>query len=240
MWQGFPVADEFLNPLYPEFLQSTGGLQLSLLITAAALFFGAFPGLLLALLRGEEKKNRPLSVRAIQWFGSAVSRTITETVRAIPVMTIVLLFFYLPYPLLKLRIPPVVLAIAAFSLYASVYLGEILRSGFIAVAPETLEAAKLLGLKPLTVLIKIRLPIALRTMLPAVASLLITVFKDTSVLTAVAVGELTYTGRQLFTADPGSYQLILIIIVLIYWSISFLGSKLVKHFEKYNLQVPSN
>ncbi len=240
MWQGFPVADEFLNHRYPGFLQSTGGLQLSLLLTASALFFGAFPGLVLALLRGEEKQNRSLPVRMIKWFGAAVSRTITETVRAIPVMTIVLLFFYLPYPLLKLRVPPVVLAVAALSLYASVYLGEILRSGLKAVAPETLEAAKLLGLRPLTILIRIRLPIAFRTMLPAVTSLLITIFKDTSVLTAVAVGELTYTGRQLFTADPESYQLILIIIVFIYWSISFLGSKIVKHFEKYSLQIFSN
>jgi polar amino acid transport system permease protein len=231
LWRGFPAAAEFINPGYPGFLQSTGGLQLSLLITVCSIALAIVPGFILSLPGLVSKNSTSMPVKLITGLFSFVARGFTEVVRGIPIMTIALLFFYLPYPLFKLRVPPVVLAVSAFAVYASVYLGEIFRSGFRAVDKKTIEAAKVLGLSSLAILTRIRLPVAARVMIPALVNLLVTIFKDTSVLTAVAVGELTYTGRQLFVATPGNYSLILLLIVLIYWTVSFLGSKTVKLLE---------
>jgi len=231
LWRGFPAAAEFMNPGYPRFLQSTGGLQLSLLITVCSMALAIVPGFILSLPELVSKNNAPIPVKIITGLFSFVARGFTEVVRGIPIMTVALLFFYLPYPLFKLRIPPVILAVSAFTIYASVYLGEIFRSGFNAVDIKTIEAARVLGLSSLAILTRIRLPIAARVMVPALVNLLVTVFKDTSVLTAVAVGELTYTGRQLFVATPGNYSVILLLIVLVYWAVSFLGSKAVKLLE---------
>ncbi len=69
-------------------------------------------------------------------------------------------------------------------------------------------------------------------MLPALLGLAITVFKDTSVLVVVAAGELTYTSRQVQTAAPVNYAMVLGIVIVIYWSIAAFGSIVVSRIEK--------
>jgi ABC-type amino acid transport system permease subunit len=132
-----------------------------------------------------------------------------------------------------LRLPAVVLAVAAFSIYNGVYLSGIIRSGLSAVQPGWLDAARTLGLSPWQILWRIRLPIALRTMLPALLGQAITVFKDTSVLAVVAVGELTYTARQIQVSQPVSYGLLLLLVLLIYWSVATAGSALVARLDTH-------
>ncbi len=235
LWQGFPKAAEFINPSYPRFLQLTGGLQLSLLIAICSFLLAIVPAFILAILR--QKSNRQASTinKIVTSFFSVIAKLLTEILRGIPIMTLALLFFYLPYPLFKLRVPPILLAIAAFTIYTSAYMTEIFRSGFNAVNKNTIEAAKLLGLSSFSIFFRIRLPIAIRTMVPTLVNLFITIFKDTSVLTALAVGELTYTSRLLFVSAPGNYTLILILVVSIYWAVSFLGSKAIKILESKTL-----
>jgi putative glutamine transport system permease protein len=99
------------------------------------------------------------------------------------------------------------------------------------VQPGWLDAARTLGLSPWQILWRIRLPIALRTMLPALLGQAITVFKDTSVLAVVAVGELTYTARQVQVSQPVSYGLLLLLVLLIYWSVATAGSVLVARLD---------
>jgi ABC-type amino acid transport system permease subunit len=139
--------------------------------------------------------------------------------------------FYLPYRLGALRVPPVVLAVAAFSLYAGVYLSEAIRSGFGAVDSGWVDAARVLGLSGRQILWRIKLPIALRVMVPAMLGQAITVFKDTSVLTVVAVGELTFSARQIQVSEPANYAVVLLLVLLIYWSVATAGSVLVYCLE---------
>ncbi len=236
LWKGFPKAAEFINPSYPRFLQLTGGLQLSLIIAISSFLLAIVPAFILAILR--QKSNRQASTinKIVTSFFSVITKLLTEILRGIPIMTLALLFFYLPYPLFKLRVPPVLLAVSAFTIYASAYMTEIFRSGFNAVNKNTIDAAKLLGLSAFSIFLRIRLPITIRTMIPTMVNLLITIFKDTSVLTALAVGELTYTSRLLFVSTPENYSLILILVVSIYWTISFLGSKTVRILESKTLK----
>jgi polar amino acid transport system permease protein len=126
--------------------------------------------------------------------------------------------FYLPYPLLGLRLPGFVLAIAAFGLYAGVYLSESMRAGLRSVDPQLRAAGQVLGLTKPQILIMIELPLVYRTMLPDVINVAVTVFKDTSTLAIVAVAELTYTGRQMLMSESLNYGLVLVVILFSYWA----------------------
>jgi len=225
---GFPLPPEMIDPRFPAFIQRAGGLLLTLWVTAASLAAGGALGALLALARREglpAAGSGPVDRIARAAIG-LLAGAIVYSVRNLPIMIIVLATFYLPYSLLQIRVPGVVLAIAAFSLYTAVYLAEILRSGFRAVGSELSDAARVLGMSRTQVFMRIELPIALRTMRPDLLNLAITVFKDTSTLSIVAVAELTYVARQMLASRPLDYELALLLVLVLYWVPSTLLSML--------------
>jgi His/Glu/Gln/Arg/opine family amino acid ABC transporter permease subunit len=235
LW-GYPLPPEMVDPRYPLFLQQLGGLWLTLAITGLSFLFGGPLGLVLALCRYDRRGDslvRQPGANLERRLLSALATAVREGFQSLPIMILVLLTFYLPFRLLGLRLPAVVLAVAAFSIYNGVYLSGIIRSGLSAVQPGWLDAARTLGLSPWQILWRIRLPIALRTMLPALLGQAITVFKDTSVLAVVAVGELTYTARQIQVSQPVSYGLLLLLVLLIYWSVATAGSALVARLDTH-------
>ena len=232
---GFPVMKEMIDPAYPLFLQSTGGLVLTLIITLLSLFLGGVIAIPLAVIR-----SRPETIpdifslhlfRSVSALVKHVSILCTEIFRGLPIMIIVLLVFYFPYVLFKLRLPGVILAVFAFSVYAGVYLSDILLSGFKAVDQNRMDAAKVIGLSPFQTLLHIKIPIAVRTMIPAILGTAVTVLKDSSVLMVVAVPELTFTSRQVQMSDPRFYAVILSTVILLYWTIAAVGSCLIHCME---------
>jgi polar amino acid transport system permease protein len=216
---GYPQPREMIDPRFPELLQRPGGLVLTLLVTVGSLAIGAVIGALLALyLRATTvRADLPPVERALRRGLRALAAAVMEVVRGIPIMLLVLLVFHLPYRLLEIRVPGVILAMAAFSLYAGVYLCEILRSGFRSVDPALLQAGQVLGLRRTQIFLRIELPIALRNMRPDLVNLAITVFKDTSTLAVVALAELSYTARLILISDPARYGLVLFLVLLCYW-----------------------
>jgi His/Glu/Gln/Arg/opine family amino acid ABC transporter permease subunit len=211
---GFPPPPEMLDPRFPLSLQRSGGLLLTLIITVLSLIVGAGIGTILALSRRDRAGNLRLISRAPAY----VAVVIIEVVRGLPIMLLVLLVFYLPYRLIEVRVPSVVLAVFAFSLYAGVYLSEILRAGFRSVDPGLSQVGRLLGLSPRQILMRIELPLVCRTMLPDLINLAVTVLKDTSTLAIVAVPELTYAARQLLTSKPMQYELAMLGVLALYWA----------------------
>ncbi len=232
---GFPVSGEMIDPAYPAFLQRAGGLCLTLTITFFSLLLGAPLGLALALARGDEGKagaRRSRLANGLLRPARLLARLVADGIRGMPIMILVLLVFYLPYPLFGVRAPGVILAIVAFSLYCGTYLCETFRSGFRAVGSGWLDAARALGLSDRQTLLVVKLPIATRAMIPSLAGLAITILKDTSVLMVVAVGELTFTSRQIMMSEPKKYGLVLILVMAMYSGVATLGSILVGRLER--------
>lgn len=213
---GYPLPPEMVDPRFPLFLQRFGGLLLTLLLTMFSLVIGAGIGIVLALCR--RKSPTDAKGHLLTWLLCYAAGALVEGVRGLPIMLLVLLTFYLPYPLVGLRYPPFVLAIAIFSLYAGVYLSETIHSGFRSVDPQLRDAGQILGLTHFQILRRIELPLIYRTMLPDVINVAITVFKDTSTLAIVAVPELMYTGRQMLMSEPLNYGVVLLLILLSYWA----------------------
>ncbi len=232
---GYPIPPEMIDPDFPVFIQRIGGLTLTLVVTVLSLLLGAPLGLVLAVTRSGPHggiARLPLGEKMGWWVLQGPALVIVEAIRGIPVLILVLLTFYLPYRLFALRVPPIILATVALSLYAGAYLSEIFRSGFRAVDERWIDAAHTLGLGRWQVLLKIKLPIMLRAILPALLGLVITIFKDSSVLMVVGVPELTFSARQMQVAQPVSYALVLGLVLVMYWSLATAGSVLCSRLEK--------
>jgi len=86
-----------------------------------------------------------------------------------------------------LRIPPEFSALAiAIAIYGGSYIAEIVRGGFKSVGKGQMEAALSLGLSPWRVFALVRLPLALRAMLPILANQYVWLMKATTM--GIAVG----------------------------------------------------
>jgi len=232
---GFPVTAELVDPAWPVWLQSAGGLVLTLIITAVSLVCGLVIGLLLAVLRSTETTARDIRSLKPLWIAGTLARYLSvafaEVFRGLPIMIIVLLVYYLHFALFRARLPGVLLAVFAFSLYAGVYLSYIFQSGFRAAGQDRLGVARVMGLTKLQILMRIKIPIAVHTMIPAILGIAVTVLKDSSVLMVVAVPELTFTSRQIQMSDPRFYAVTLFVVLMLYWTIALAGSVGVHYLE---------
>ncbi|TPI48079.1 ABC transporter permease subunit [Mesorhizobium sp. B2-9-1] len=86
-----------------------------------------------------------------------------------------------------LRVPPEFSALAiAIAIYGGSYIAEIVRGGFKSVGKGQMEAARSLGLSPWRVFTLVRLPLALRAMLPILANQYVWLMKATTM--GIAVG----------------------------------------------------
>jgi polar amino acid transport system permease protein len=157
------------------------GLVLSLELALISIVIGVIIGLALALLYDAR--------------GRLVRTLITlyvEFIRNVPLILLVYLVFYGIPTLVDLRYEATTSFIITLSVYAGAYLVEIFRTGLAAIPRGLMDAAKAIGLTPLQRLLHVRLPTMFRIVLPSLSNTFISLFKDTSVASVLAVPELTY------------------------------------------------
>src|SRR5690606_32214635 len=157
------------------------GLALALGLALASLVLGSVIGLIAAFCR--VSGQRPLKLAATAY---------VELVRNIPLLLIIY-FAYFGLPLLGVTLfDNVGSFVLALSLYAGAYLAEVFRAGIEGVARGHIEAARAIGLTRWQAVRHVTLPLMFRIVLPALGNTFISLFKDTSVASAIAVPELTY------------------------------------------------
>lgn len=120
----------------------------------------------------------------------AAGLTYVEVVRSIPLL-VILLLFYFGLTKVGIRFSGVVTAIVAVGLYHGAFVAETLRSGINAVAVGQAEAARSLGLTFRQVLRYVVLPQAFRTVVPPLGNIFIALTKNTSLASVIAVLDLT-------------------------------------------------
>lgn len=157
------------------------GLALSLELAVVAIALGVVIGLSLALLY----ESRGRMVRAL--VGLYV-----EFIRNVPLILLVYLGYYGVPTVVDLSYSATTSFVSTLALYAGAYLVEIFRTGLAAVPHGLIDASKAIGLTPVQRLAYVRLPTMLRIVLPALSNTFVSLFKDTSVASVLAVPELTY------------------------------------------------
>lgn len=121
-----------------------------------------------------------------------------EFFRGVP-MLLVLYFLYFGLPAISeyynlpvsLSLWPLAVAILGFGMNYAAYEAEIYRAGIGAIPRGQWEAATSLGMSPLTTFRRVILPQAVRTILPPMTNDFVALFKDTSLVSVIAVNELT-------------------------------------------------
>lgn len=192
-----------------DMLAFATALQYTLLLVVLALAFGSPLALLLALLR-TTKAALPRWLTAL----------FLNLVQGVPLLAL-LMFFYFGLPVfLGLQIPPLVAVTVAFTIYTAVFLGEIWRGGIEAVKQTQWEAAACLGISRWQQFRYVIAPQAMKIALPATVGFLVQLIKGTSLAAVVGFIELTRAG-QLASAATFQPLFIYSVIAAIYFAICF-------------------
>jgi len=198
-----------------------GGLPLTLVLSTVG--FGlAFPlALLLAL--GRRSAFAPLRGLCIAYI---------ELLRALPLVAVLFLAaFVLPLWLPGDGLDLFTRVLLTISFFSAAYLAEVLRGGLQAVPLGQAQAAKALGLNVVQRNVHVMLPQAIRACLPSLVNSFVTLFKECSLVTIVALFELTGALSLALAGDVqwrSFYFEGYLFIGLVYWAYCFGLSKTVK------------
>ena len=125
----------------------------------------------------------------------AVGRVYVEFIRGTPLLVQLLIGFYVVASAVGLDNRYVV-GTLVLSLFSGAYMAEIFRGGLAAIPQAQRDSARAIGLTPWQTLRLVILPQALRLVLPPVAGQLVSLIKDSSLLSVIAISEFTLNAQE--------------------------------------------
>lgn len=201
---------------YPAFLDGVG-------VTLQLAFFTVLLGSLLGLIVAVFRHTHILPLR---WLMNAY----VAFIRGTPLLVQVLLIVY-GLPQLGIRLPRLTLCIIALVINSGAYMAELIRSGLQSVERGQEEAALSLGMSAAQTMLHIILPQAIKVTLPAMGNEFVAIIKESSILYAVGVYELTYQSYKLASVNY-YYIETLIVAALIYFVLTYAATGLLKLLER--------
>ncbi len=199
--------------------QLLSGLETTLLATLLATALSLVIGLVFALGR----RSKIVEIRVV--VGSFV-----EFIRRTPIL-VQIYFIYFVLPEIGIVLPGFATGVIALGLHTGAYMSEVYRAGIESVPRGQWEAAKALNYTPRETWLKVILPQAIPPMVPALGNYTILMFKDSSLLSIIAVPELMSMARNIGN-DTYRYLEPMTVVALIYFAICFPLSRLSRHLEK--------
>ncbi len=193
------------------------------------LVFGLLAGL------GRISKNRILNGAATIY---------VELVRGIPLL-VQLMFWYFAFPsviqgigkllsiqsLSNYRANPILMAIIGLTFCYAAYMSEVYRAGIQSISKGQMEAARSLGMNYFQAMRFVILPQAIRIILPPVGNEFITLLKDSSLVSVVAVADITRRGREFMAANFIPVQTWLM-VALLYLVLTLFSARIVTWIER--------
>jgi polar amino acid transport system permease protein len=222
-------SDPFLNIL----LFVRDGIAVTALITVVAFLFILVVGMLGGL--GRLSQNP---------FIHGVSTVYVEVVRGIPLL-VQLIWWYFAFPVVIQQIgewlnisalanyqaSAIYTAIAGLVICYGAYMSEIYRAGIQSIPKGQLEAARSLGMSYFQSMRHIILPQAIRVILPPVGNEFIALLKDSSLVSVVAVADLTRRGREFMATHFNPIE-VWTIVALIYLVMTLFSARGVAWIER--------
>jgi polar amino acid transport system permease protein len=155
----------------------------------------------------------------VAWCCAAVGGYV-ELIRNTPFIA-QLFFIYFGLPSVGLHLNAITAAILAMTINLGAYGTEIVRAGLDAVPPGQTEAGRALGLRAWIVFLRIVLPQAMRAIFPALASQIVITMLESSVVSVIAVRDLTYQADLIQSRTFLAFRTYLL-ATLIYLALSIL------------------
>ncbi|MFL4498718.1 ABC transporter substrate-binding protein/permease [Weissella sp. MSCH1] len=143
-----------------------------------------------------------------------LSSVIIYIFRGLP-MLVLAFFIYIGIPnLTGQKIPAFTAGVVTLILNEGAYIGAFVRGGFRSVDPGQLEAARSLGMPYGKAMRKVVMPQGIRLTIPSFINQFIITLKDTSILSAIGIIELTQTGTLIIARNLQGFKVWLMIAVL--------------------------
>ena len=169
------------------------GLWLTLELSAVALLFS----MLLGLLAGLGRVSRNPAAHGL-------ATTYVELVRGTPLLVQIFIFYFFIGTVLKLS--AFAAGVAALAVFTGAYVAEILRAGIESIPRGQMEAARSLGMSKPQAMRHVVLPQAFRQALPPLAGQSISLIKDSSLVSVMALTDLTKAGREVVSSTFSPFE----------------------------------
>ena len=207
------------------------GLRVTITVAICALILGVIIGIIVAVIRSAhdqkrgKKKNFSSLVLGILDF---LCRIYLTVIRGTPMMVQLLIMYFVIF---ASTTNTELVVILAFGINSGAYVAEIIRGGIMSIDAGQMEAGRSLGLNYVKTMRFIIVPQAIKNILPALGNEMITLLKDTSLVTVIGLkdmvkGALIIQGRTYQAFMP------LVVVAIIYLVLVIILSKILSMFER--------
>ena len=207
----------------PEYIDSLWhGFLLTMEIAFFAVLLGFLLGLIIALVETSKSKwLMPLRF---------IFRVYVTVIRGTPMALQLFIMFFVIFAIRGF--PQVIIAILAFAFNSAAYSSEIIRGGILSVDAGQTEAGLALGLPQRTVFLKIVMPQAIKNIIPALGNEIITVIKETAIVSMVGMYDLNMAAKDIGSGqNMASYVVPMFVAALFYLAVVYLISFMIKRVE---------
>lgn len=209
------------------------GIWVTIYLTLISFVLVLVVGLIVALGRLSKSK-----------FLRGITTVYVEVIRGIPLL-VQLIFWYFAFPsviqglgnsfgidsFINYRANSITMAIMGLAICYAAYMSEVYRAGIQSIPKGQMEAARSLGMNYFQAMRYVIIPQAIRVILPPVGNEFITLLKDSSLVSVVAVADMTRRGREYMAAKYNPIQT-WIMIALLYLVMTLLSARLVTWMER--------
>ena len=194
------------------------GLLMTLKISVVAIFVAVILGLIAGLCRVSDHL-------ALRWLAAAY----VELIRGTPLLVQIFIFYFFVGTVLNLS--RFTAGTAALAVFTGAYVAEIVRAGIQSIAKGQMEAARSLGMNYFQAMRYIVLPQAFRRIMPPLAGQFISLIKDSSLVSVIALSDLTKMGREVITSTFSTFE-IWFTVAGLYLIMTFSLSMVVVYMER--------
>jgi polar amino acid transport system permease protein len=198
------------------------GTKVTVFLAVTTMAIAVPGGLVLALMRVS-------GIRAL----SLASAAFVEFFRNLPLILVIYTAYYILPVATGLRFSSIATAIVALSLNVSAYNGETFRAGIASIRQGQSDAGYALGMGRVRVMMEIVMPQAVRRVLPVLASTWVSLFKDTSLVSVISVGDLAFESMRVRSQTFRVLEM-LTAMAIIYWMLGYPQAKLVDWINDRN------
>jgi His/Glu/Gln/Arg/opine family amino acid ABC transporter permease subunit len=209
----------------PEYIDSLlHGFLLTVQVSYFALLIGLVLGTVIALV-DTAKKSKWMALPKF------ICRVYVGIIRGTPMALQLFIMFFVIFAIKGF--PSIITAIIAFGLNSAAYMAEVIRGGILSVDKGQTEAGLALGLSNLTIFMKIVAPQAIKNIIPALGNEIITVLKETAIVSMVGMYDLNMAAKDIGSGqNMASYIVPMFVAALFYLATIYLITFIVKRIEK--------
>lgn len=209
----------------PEYIDSLlHGFLLTIQVSYFAILIGILLGTIIALI----DTAKPSKWLVVPKF---ICQVYTTIIRGTPMALQLFIMFFIIFTIKGF--PSIIIAIIAFGLNSAAYTSEVIRGGILSVDKGQTEAGLALGLPQRTIFFRIVAPQAIKNIIPALGNEVITVIKETAIVSMVGMYDLNMAAKDIGSGqNMASYLVPMFTAALFYLGTIYLISFIVKRIEK--------